>query len=123
MGLQVLMQRGLSPRMRGNRGVKQAGGGVLGSIPAHAGKPLRELHNFGDLGVYPRACGETPEASQSPAPACGLSPRMRGNLMPEIERLMSAGSIPAHAGKPTMTDKQQYLEKVYPRACGETSDI
>ena len=50
---------GLSPRMRGNPGECQPKCICLGSIPAHAGKPMR-AYMWGKMKeVYPRACGET----------------------------------------------------------------
>ena len=55
----ILIARGLSPRMRGNRPGARRSQGRPGSIPAHAGKPWHgpDLHE--KKRVYPRACGET----------------------------------------------------------------
>ena len=87
---------GLSPRMRGN--------------PVDGIRPVRGFR------VYPRACGGTYEqAGPTRFGDKGLSPRMRGNLgvarrkrgvfnggtRPEAE---FHGSIPAHAGEPSMPD-------------------
>ena len=99
-------------------------GSGIGSIPAHAGEPSA-LASWGvALGVYPRACGGTRSAEAPlrtvvcgsiPAhageprgsrpvllPAWGLSPRMRGNLDPDVRDCFMASS------------------RVYPRACGGT---
>ena len=45
--------------MRGNLDWKQAAEELMGSIPAHAGKPEREFRFEVAEWVYPRACGET----------------------------------------------------------------
>ena len=52
-------QKGLSPRVRGNRagGRGRSRGG--GSIPACAGEPGAAIHLVGTVGVYPRVCGGT----------------------------------------------------------------
>ena len=114
-------RRGLSPRVRGNRGRPVRS---TGSIPARAGEP-RTID-----WVYPRACGGTrpaaskmavgsiparagePELCISPQPTRsiparagepwrapelqGLSPRVRG----EPGTSLAMGSIPARAGEP-----------------------
>ena len=74
--------KGLSPRVRGNRGV--GGNGVFdsGSIPACAGEPppgvlCRTLNR-----VYPRVCGGTPKVLLDAQFPQGLSPRVRGNPHP-----------------------------------------
>ena len=70
---------GLSPRMRGNPSAYIYRGLPLGSIPAHAGKPITCGFFCARPGVYPRACGETLRRARLSAPVWGLSPRMRGN--------------------------------------------
>ena len=70
---------GLSPRVRGNPGERQAGHEAIGSIPACAGEPLVRTQIPQLVQVYPRVCGGTrlyqgPEAGER-----GLSPRVRGN--------------------------------------------
>ncbi len=111
---------GLSPPMRGNLGEGAKLLGNVGSIPAHAGKP-----GSGDPGpvpekVYPRPCGETRVASSSAISMLGLSPPMRGNPQPPVERAQLNGSIPAHAGKPVRRRAGSVPATVYPRPCGET---
>ena len=111
---------GLSPRMRGNLTEASSSAWITRSIPAHAGKPQdgRALQYVPR--VYPRACGETMAKAKEIRRNQGLSPRMRGNLQIALANGASAGSIPAHAGKPGH-DRQGYdREGVYPRACGET---
>ena len=70
---------GLSPRLRGNLGLRVLHVVALRSIPAPAGKPNPVSEYLFIYRVYPRACGETMVVPGSPASACGLSPRLRGN--------------------------------------------
>ena len=71
---------GLSPPMRGNHNWTVIVSGYTGSIPAHAGKPTRELVFGSGSGVYPRPCGETTVENTRDGTVGGLSPPMRGNL-------------------------------------------
>ena len=91
---------GLSPRMRGHlkllKGLKK----LFGSIPAHAGAPLRRLFPMIRIRVYPRACGGTPTSYTWHDPEKGLSPRMRGHRTEPPVSAPAVGSIPAHAGAP-----------------------
>ena len=51
--------QGLSPRVRGNLGMVDAGPFEIGSIPARAGEPSDLPGGRGLFRVYPRACGGT----------------------------------------------------------------
>ena len=114
-------QKGLSPRMRGNRQAVPHVALAEGSIPAHAGKPGSFRTWSSVTRVYPRACGETGSGGIVRMPGRGLSPRMRGNLEDIEKGPPGSGSIPAHAGKPRSTPPPPRRPRVYPRACGETS--
>ena len=70
---------GLSPRVRGNLSVGQAGGPCLRSIPACAGEPRSSCSQPSQLPVYPRVCGGTSFVCCTAITAFGLSPRVRGN--------------------------------------------
>ena len=48
---------------------------------------------------------------------------MRGNLFPFWHCRSLTGSIPAHAGKPQRVYLSRFATRVYPRACGETSEF
>ena len=73
---------GLSPRVRGNPRRGDASRVHRGSIPACAGEPSQG-DSRGNLDrVYPRVCGGTCRRQHHGGPAGGLSPRVRGNLMP-----------------------------------------
>ena len=52
------------------------------------------------LWVYPRVGGGTWSTNSRPSSAVGLSPRGRGNLVNELQAILSRGSIPAWAGEP-----------------------
>ena len=70
---------GLSPRVRGNRGVLEHVTASDGSIPARAGEPLIQMERQLCDTVYPRACGGTRRMPIDPRIPTGLSPRVRGN--------------------------------------------
>ena len=121
-GHEVSNSVGLSPRMRGNRPWAQVSVTRFGSIPAHAGKPEIQCLCFCLPEVYPRACGETYRPAPKQKRAQGLSPRMRGNHACTCDLSDRYGSIPAHAGKPSQLNYSISTPRVYPRACGETSN-
>ena len=50
---------GLSPRVRGNPASRNVLGITIGSIPAGAGEPLRDVRKISIQQVYPRGCGGT----------------------------------------------------------------
>ena len=115
--------RGLSPPTRGNRrranGVRAGGG----SIPAHAGEPLRQppLPPFNP--VYPRPRGGTPIVGMRPRMVVGLSPPTRGNLEIMDAPPSLRGSIPAHAGEPVVRHVCLLSRGVYPRPRGGTNPM
>ena len=112
---------GLSPRVRGNRGVKPGTFPLTGSIPACAGEPSRGSASNGKAAVYPRVCGGTTSKLRRYGTQKGLSPRVRGNLSTIAFLPPALGSIPACAGEPGMTQPPSELGGVYPRVCGGTS--
>ena len=57
---QADLEKGLSPRLRGNPFLAATVLPFLRSIPAPAGKPERSRPYVQGSWVYPRACGETP---------------------------------------------------------------
>ena len=113
-------QKGLSPRVRGNR-LRRIGGGRPGrSIPACAGEPAAPGRAVRTGGVYPRVCGGTGHTPAIVAHVCGLSPRVRGNHLSQPITNADVRSIPACAGEPTAACQWRRLGKVYPRVCGGT---
>ena len=72
--------------------------------------------------VYPRACGGTSCSLSVRVDLTGLSPRLRGNHDYRQAVLAPHRSIPAPAGEPSQPFTIETLRRVYPRACGGTSD-
>ena len=111
---------GLSPRLRGNARHVDIRAGLLGSIPALAGERGSELRISTHIGVYPRACGGTKNASREQSLVRGLSPRLRGNGHDRTAERGRGGSIPALAGERPWEGLYTTSFRVYPRACGGT---
>ena len=116
----VALDRGLSPRMRGNLSASVQGQYAVGSIPAHAGEPDFLEQRKSAAKVYPRACGGTSTSVSVSPSSRGLSPRMRGNQRKQYHQRGRPGSIPAHAGEPRRIIGSPAETSVYPRACGGT---
>ena len=95
--------QGLSPRVRGNRNGTAGLGSPTRSIPAGAGEPTRSASSSRSTRVYPRGCGGTRLWGDGWPRIQGLSPRVRGNLVPHGDG-HGLGVTPG----------------VYPRGCGGT---
>ena len=119
-GRRLPPRQGLSPRVRGNRGVVALGVGAGGSIPACAGEPCAGGNIPSPGQVYPRVCGGTVGDDPGRAPLRGLSPRVRGNPVQNEIQLAGLRSIPACAGEPQHTSSGGGPDRVYPRVCGGT---
>ena len=113
---------GLSPRPRGNHGNVGYRPDHRRSIPAPAGEPYSPVSRCLIRRVYPRACGGTTPTSGWETASCGLSPRLRGNLIPASPQPLGNGSIPAPAGEPQRGHAHRHGRWVYPRACGGTEE-
>ena len=111
---------GLSPRVRGNLSPGGRGGSGRGSIPACAGEPYAHRPPAPPTRVYPRVCGGTTADSGHPVTGLGLSPRVRGNLLPPLRIPPPERSIPACAGEPRPVTGWCWVAMVYPRVCGGT---
>ena len=111
---------GLSPRVRGNQIVGPFRIIRIGSIPACAGEPPSQSRECSLPQVYPRVCGGTVRGEIIATAAGGLSPRVRGNLIPTGDVPGVVGSIPACAGEPLVVCCRPVLNEVYPRVCGGT---
>ena len=112
--------RGLSPPTRGNPG---RAGDVVGaprSIPAHAGEPINHAISSCQAMVYPRPRGGTLTVRDAGRRRWGLSPPTRGNRIHYQRHCKRRGSIPAHAGEPTVNTAVQSSAWVYPRPRGGT---
>ena len=111
---------GLSPRVRGNHGVRLSSCFCVRSIPACAGEPTSLLQRSTGWRVYPRVCGGTGVGLKQRRPSRGLSPRVRGNHAGMVRKKDDAGSIPACAGEPVSWMTPLNDRRVYPRVCGGT---
>ena len=109
------------PRLRGNRSRGPASTPWRRSIPAPAGEPSTGGCTGTKSRVYPRACGGTTMGTGSMRYLTGLSPRLRGNLLNNVEDMTLRGSIPAPAGEPFPDGVAGPRPGVYPRACGGTA--
>ena len=116
----VVEQTGLSPRVRGNQPPGPIIIGGSGSIPACAGEPRSRARVGDGAGVYPRVCGGTGKGETNTLPGTGLSPRVRGNRIQNIQVFVHTRSIPACAGEPLSRDLCRPTRWVYPRVCGGT---
>ncbi len=112
--------QGLSPRVRGNRGLPPGAADGLRSIPACAGEPTGYVVEYRVGRVYPRVCGGTIAPAGRPRPPKGLSPRVRGNRVVPLRKGPREGSIPACAGEPHTSAIVLLPLRVYPRVCGGT---
>ncbi len=99
-GMAALLRRGLSPRVRGNRGGADAARSRLGTIPACAGEPTAASRVGKAARDYPRVCGGTDEPTPQRRIRWGLSPRVRGNRQHGQASGRENGTIPACAGEP-----------------------
>src|SRR5690554_2469477 len=117
---QVLLDRGLSPRLRGNPRRFTPGAGFIGTIPASAGEPGTDRPRPHWSRDYPRVCGGTDSCRDLRTSQRGLSPRLRGNRLARVARGADLKTIPASAGEPASTGEPHHAEQDYPRVCGGT---
>ena len=117
----MLDERGLSPRVRGNRDDGDPLGALHRSIPACAGEPRVGAEPGVRLPVYPRVCGGTRGVTSATWTNPGLSPRVRGNRSASPCRMPASWSIPACAGEPRRGCQRIGNTTVYPRVCGGTA--
>ena len=68
-------------------------------------------------------CGGTMSSSSCLLKGAGLSPRVRGNLLPVVREHAPSGSIPACAGEPVTAPRLYDHATVYPRVCGGTQAV
>ena len=94
------LDKGLSPRVRGNRVGVCIVFVFIRSIPACAGEPSNDKPTKIIQQVYPRVCGGTHFCSGCSPAREGLSPRVRGNQILVIVDCYVTRSIPACAGEP-----------------------
>mgnify|MGYP006945809237 CR=1 FL=1 len=93
--------------------------GAVGLIPAHAGKTQPPIPGSAANPAHPRSRGENITSRAGISLSLGSSPLTRGKLRSAATARMSAGLIPAHAGK-TLNDASSELSPAaHPRSRGE----
>ena len=90
---------GSSPLTRGKRYERGLRGGLVGLIPAHAGKTSSAQRATAARRAHPRSRGENVTYITDPNTDRGSSPLTRGKLGNRALALIVRGLIPAHAGK------------------------
>ena len=98
--------------------MRRAATSSRGSIPAGAGEPWGEATEPPYARVYPRGCGGAIAEKLGVSKRTGLSPRVRGSLVPWQAHGLRLGSIPAGAGEPRQGGGAPRAQWVYPRGCG-----
>ena len=91
--------RGSSPLTRGKPSRRRVGCRRIGIIPAHAGKTYHLSQRSQEPWDHPRSRGENCVGLSHNACDSGSSPLTRGKQTPAMLGFLSAGIIPAHAGK------------------------
>ncbi len=109
---------GPSPPTRGSHRLDGEEADPHGSIPAHAGEPVRAVITSPTPRVHPRPRGGALGAVGLDAHALGPSPPTRGSREPRDARQGERGSIPAHAGEPRSAALTTRPTRVHPRPRG-----
>ena len=109
---------GLSPRVRGKPYQRSFRNRHSRSIPACAGEAGTATQEASQWTVYPRVCGGSRAVPSRYASGAGLSPRVRGKPIQNIDLVQTAGSIPACAGEAPVSVAPVSPVPVYPRVCG-----
>ena len=94
---------GSSPRVRGKHAVAAEAEGLVGLIPACAGKTASESAANPRTTAHPRVCGENSGPEFRCSRRTGSSPRVRGKRAPDGRPVSLRGLIPACAGKTLRT--------------------
>ena len=86
--------------------------------PRPRGEPVCSIVTTRSTSVYPRPRGGASSPTGNRHPCDGLSPPTRGSHCVAFRPVIRQGSIPAHAGEPTLDDALSAMRKVYPRPRG-----
>ena len=122
----IWTRKGLSPRVRGKRGLQAIVKPPSRSIPACAGEADGRWAFRSGSRVYPRVCGGSRQKLAMTPSWSGLSPRVRGKRRRPVSGRSAGRSIPACAGEAAgvMSWVKMPLRavRVYPRVCGGSFD-
>ena len=118
--IRIIGGTGLSPRVRGNPRAAYVALHLQRSIPACTGEPALSTGLGRAPTVYPRVYGGTSACPGSIRWGWGLSPRVRGNPVDDVDGTTDQRSIPACTGEPTQPKTKALRNGVYPRVYGGT---
>ena len=110
---------GSSPLTRGKRRLPGGLVGLVGLIPAHAGKTKSRCLRRIWATAHPRSRGENVLRVAHLSPPSGSSPLTRGKQKHLIERVLPLRLIPAHAGKTCVRRRAAWPTTAHPRSRGE----
>ena len=105
--------------MRGKDRQSMVFDGIVGIIPAHAGKSGAYARKSAGCQDHPRSCGEKLQRAATQPSALGSSPLMRGKVTLLYHAFVQIGIIPAHAGKRRSNAPASFSIRDHPRSCGE----
>ena len=117
------MTSGSSPLTRGKRTLAGQYGGVVGLIPAHAGKTNLGCNRCARHGAHPRSRGENMPRKIDHKRISGSSPLTRGKHALSIRVRRALGLIPAHAGKTLPVSPRRSRTRAHPRSHGENMGL
>ena len=103
-------ETGSSPRVRGTRNPVALFLPRMRFIPARAGNALPWPQASCSWPVHPRACGERSYQVSAAGTVTGSSPRVRGTLFADCDRIGIVRFIPARAGNARYTRRTHDLE-------------
>ena len=113
------MTSGSSPLTRGKRTLAGQYGGVVGLIPAHAGKTNLGCNRCARHGAHPRSRGENMPRKIDHKRISGSSPLTRGKPSRSQRNAGQIRLIPAHAGKTISSPDSSRGGRAHPRSRGE----
>ena len=116
-------QAGSSPRVRGKPYPPRRPRPREGLIPACAGKTRTAARRHEVDQAHPRVCGENAAIGSRLNFVAGSSPRVRGKQLRRFSPTLSAGLIPACAGKTCGRHAVRRGRSAHPRVCGENNYI
>ena len=110
---------GSPPHVRGKAGRQLGIGGLVGIIPACAGKRLCALLPMSQGKDHPRVCGEKFGTQNATVFLLGSPPRVRGKVRHPERNGFFAGITPARAGKRQTGRTLMLWSGDHPRVCEE----
>ena len=120
-GTHPAVRTGSSPRIRGELsscGVVLAGSGI---IPANTGRMGGVGSPNEDGRDHPREYGENTGTTREALRRSGSSPRIRGESVQDLFRLLNVGIIPANTGRMCRCQVFLRARRDHPREYGENS--